>query len=125
MNARVGWALAALAIGVGFAAWGWRGALLGISVTVFWLLLQFSRALGAMRRAAQAPVGHVDSAVMLHARLRVGMRLMEILPLTRSLGRRVAEQPETFVWRDAAGAAVRIEFVGGRCRSWALERPTT
>ena len=122
MNARVGWALAALAIGVGFAAWGWRGALLGISVTVFWLLLQFSRALGAMRRAAQAPVGHVDSAVMLQARLQPGMLMMQVLPLTRSLGEKVTDEPETWLWRDAGGDAVRVEMRAGRVSAVQLLR---
>ena len=80
---------------------------------MFWLLLQFSRALRVMRLAAQAPVGQVASAVMLHAALRDGMRLMEVITLTRSLGRKVGDAPETFAWRDASGAAVVVEFVDG------------
>lgn len=132
MNAIWGWALAVLAVAVGWMQWGWRGVFLAVTVIVFWLLLQFSRAVRVMRLAAAAPVGEVPSAVMLHARLRPGMRLMEILPLTRSLGERLVttEDPpdaagvdvERFVWRDASGAHVRVELVRGRLQSWTLER---
>ena len=59
---------------------------------------------------------------MLHAKLRQGMRLLEILPLTRSLGLKVAEVPETFEWKDDSGDCVRIELVDGRCARWRLER---
>jgi hypothetical protein len=123
MNPVVGWSLAVLAVALAWMQWGWPGVLLAVSVIVFWLLLQFSRVLRVMRQAAQAPVGHVASAVMLHARLAQGMRLVDILPLTRSLGEKVADDPETFVWRDAAGASVRVELVHGRCRQWQLVRP--
>jgi hypothetical protein len=43
---------------------------LAVTVVVFWLLLQFSRALRVMRRPPARPVGTVPNAVMLHARLR-------------------------------------------------------
>jgi hypothetical protein len=76
-----------------------------------------------MRLAAQAPVGQVPSAVMLHAKLHPGMPLMAVIKLTRSLGRKVRDEPETFAWRDESGAEVEIEFDGGRCRSWRLARP--
>lgn len=132
MNAIWGWALAVLAVAVGWMQWGWRGVFLAVTVIVFWLLLQFSRAVRVMRLAAAAPVGEVPSAVMLHARLRPGMRLMEILPLTRSLGKRLDKADDTpnaagadverFVWRDASGAHLRVELVHGRLQSWTLER---
>ena len=38
--------------------------------------------------AASAPVGQVASAVMLHSKLRSGLKLMELIPLTGSLGER-------------------------------------
>ena len=126
MSATWGWALALLAVALGWVQWGWQGVVLAVSVIVFWLLLQFSRALRVMRQAAGAPVGHVDSAVMLHAKLRTGMRLMDIIPLTRSLGQMAppeAGAPETFTWTDASGAAVRVEMAAGRLRQWTLERP--
>jgi hypothetical protein len=122
MNAGIGWALAVAAVALGYMQWGWPGVALAVSVIVFWLLLQFSRALRVMKTAGQAPMGHVESAVMLHSKLRPGLRLIEILPLTRSLGDQVADDPETFVWRDNSGASVRVELRNGRCVKWALER---
>jgi hypothetical protein len=67
-------------------------------------------------------VGAIDSAVMLHSRLHPGMRLVQILRLTRSLGRKVADDPETFAWRDAEGSEVRAEFRAGRLAAWRLLR---
>lgn len=126
-----GWTLALTALVAGGLQWGWPGVVLALTVIVFWLLLQFSRALRVMRQATGAPVGHVDSAVMLHARLRTGMRLIDIIPLTRSLGQ--AEKPhgvpdvqalEIFTWTDSAGVAVRVELRAGRLQRWELQRPT-
>ena len=122
MNPVLGWALAAAAVVVGWLGYGWPGVVLAISAVVFWLLLQFSRTLRVMRNAAGRPVGEIDNAVMLHAKLVRGMRLLQILPLTRSLGRQVADDPETFVWRDAGGDAVRAELRNGRLETWHLER---
>ena len=107
---------------LGYALWGWQGVVLALSVMVFWLLLQFSRALRVMRIAGQAPVGRVPSAVMLHARLQAGMPLMKILTLTRSLGERLADSPETWRWQDGAGDSVRVVMQAGRCSEWALQR---
>lgn len=124
MNAVFGWLLAVAALAAGYAAYGWRGVLLAFSIVVFWLLLQFSRALRVMRQAAQNPVGHVDNAVMLHARLHPGMKLMQILPLTRSLGEKAEADAgaEIFVWRDDAGDAVRVALRDGRVSSVSLTR---
>jgi uncharacterized protein (DUF58 family) len=119
----VGWTLAVLAVVVGYASYGWPGALLGVTVIVFWLLLQFSRVMRVMRSAARSPVGHVPSAVMFNARLRAGMRLIEVVQLTRSLGERVSEAPEVWRWTDAGGAAVALTFERGRLAQWALSRP--
>lgn len=121
-GAHLGWALAAAAVAVGWLQYGVQGLALALSVIVFWLVLQFSQALRAMRVASARPVGHVASAVMLHARLQTGMRLMQVLKLTRSLGKRVADDPETFVWHDDAGDGVRVELVDGRVARWTLDR---
>ncbi|WP_119354984.1 hypothetical protein [Azohydromonas sediminis] len=123
MNPVIGWALAAAFAGLAWLHYGWRGLVLAASVIVFWLLLQFSRAMRVMRRAGAAPVGEVGSAVMLHAKLHAGMRLLDVLPLAGALGRKVADAPETFEWRDASGARVRVEFERGRCVRWTLSRP--
>jgi hypothetical protein len=67
-------------------------------------------------------VGTVGNAVMLHARLHPGQRLMQVLALTQSLGTKVADDPETFVWRDEAGDAVRVALRDGRIAEIHLER---
>ena len=123
MNAKLGWGLAALALALGYWFFGWRGVALAVSGMVFWLLLQFSRSMRVMRTAAGAPIGSVPSAVMLHARLQVGMPLMKILLLTRSLGEKLADEPETYRWTDAAGVQVTVELAAGRCTGWRLQRP--
>jgi hypothetical protein len=122
MNIAIGWLLAAAALALGYMQWAWPGVALAVTLIVFWLLLQFSRALRALRKAASAPVGHIDSAVMLHAKLQPGQRLPQILALTRSLGIRRGDDPEVFEWRDAGGDAVRIELVDGKLTRWELQR---
>jgi len=122
MSAVIGWALAAAALLVGWFGYGWRGLVLALTVLAFWLLLQFSRTLRVLRAAARSPVGHVASAVMLQARLHQGMRLTELITITRSLGRKLADDPETFAWRDAGGDEVEVEFAAGRCTQWRLHR---
>jgi hypothetical protein len=127
MDARIGWALAVAAVALGYVQYGWHGVVLALSVVVFWLLLQFSRALRAMRAAGGAPVGHVASAVMLHARLKTGMRLPDVIQLTHSLGQKITDeapgQPEQFRWTDASGAMVTVDMAKGRCTGWQLQRP--
>ncbi len=123
MNPIFGWAMAVVALAAGWRGYGWPGLALAVSVIVFWLLIQFNRSVKVMRKAAKAPIGHIDSAVMLNAKLRTGLPMIEVVTLTKSLGQRVAERPETWAWADASGSEVRIVFDKGRCRSWALNRP--
>jgi len=122
VNTAIGWSLAAAALALGYLQWGWPGVALAVTLIVFWLLMQFSRALRALRKAARSPVGHIDNAVMLNARLQHGQRLPQILALTRSLGHKLSDNPEAFEWRDAGGDAVRIELVGGKLARWELQR---
>lgn len=122
LHAAWGWALAVAAVALGHVSYGWPGVALGVTIVVFWMLLQFTRVMRAMRTAGQAPVGRVPSAVMLNARMQKGMRLLDIIQLTRSLGEKVAEDPETFVWYDDSGASVQVQLVNGRCTQWALTR---
>lgn len=125
MSQTLGWVLALLAVAAGYVGWGWPGVVLALTVVVFWLLLQFSAALRALRAAAGRPVGQVDNAVMLNAKLQTGLRLMQILKLTRSLGEKIADEPETFRWTDGAGDAVQVELHNGRCTRWTLQRAAT
>ena len=126
MNATLGWGLALLAFVAGYVGYGWRGMLLALTVVGFWLLLQFSRSLRVLRDAAGRPVGSVDNAVMLHAKLHAGMRLPQILKLTKSLGTKSADEPgepgESFGWADAAGDSVRVQLREGRLAAWTLQR---
>ena len=123
MNPILGWAMALIALAAGWRGYGWPGIALAVSVIVFWLLVQFNRSVKVMRNAAGAPIGHIDSAVMLNARLSAGLPMLRVVTLTRSLGRRMADQPESWAWADASGSEVTIVFVKGRCKRWALTRP--
>ena len=123
MNPWLGWGLAAAALFVGWRSYGWQGVAFAFSVIVFWLLLQFNRSVRVMRGASEAPVGRVDSAVMLNAKLRERLPMLEVLKLTRSLGQRVSDEPEVWRWADDGGSSVEITFVNGRCSRWALQRP--
>lgn len=123
MSGRLGWGLAALAIAAGWLGWGWPGVALGVTVVVFWLLLQWSRAIRVMRAAGERPVGVVPSAVMLHARLSAGLTMLQVLPLTRSLGQPISETPERWAWHDAAGNRVETDWHNGRLERWHLVRP--
>lgn len=126
MSPWAGWGLAFAALVAGWLGYGWRGLLLALSVTVFWLLLQFSRSLRVLQRAAARPVGTVDNAVMFNAKLDSGLRLPQVLALTRSLGRKVGgtdgHGPEAWAWVDEAGDEVRVELVDGRVSAWKLTR---
>lgn len=122
MDARWGWPLMAAALGVGWWQWGWRGLVLAATLGVFWMLLQFSRSLRVMGNAAKAPVGFVANAVMLHSRLKPGLPLLQILPLTGSLGQKVADNPETWRWTDEAGDSVTLVLQDGRLARWDLQR---
>jgi hypothetical protein len=125
VNPALGWALAAVATGLAWLQYGWQGLVLAVSVVVFWLLLQFSRALRAMKQAGQAPVGQVPSAVMLNAALKPGMTLLQVIQITRSLGRRTGAEgadPECWEWADEGGARVALELRGGKLSRWELTR---
>jgi hypothetical protein len=123
MNPITGWLLAAVAAVVGWLLYGWQGLLFAITLVVFWLILQFSRSVRALKNAGEAPVGHVGSAVMLNSRLNRGMTLLQVLGLTKSLGQRIAETPETWAWTDAAGISVELVFENAKLARWTLNRP--
>jgi hypothetical protein len=123
MNPILGWALAALLLVAGWQGYGIKGIALGVTLIVFWLILQFNRSLRVMRNAGSAPVGHVDSAVMLNAKLREGLQMLQVLALTKSLGRRVDSDREIYEWADEGGSKVVVTFTNGRCQRWQLERP--
>ena len=122
MNPYLGWALALGAVVAGWRAYGAPGLALAVSVIAFWLLMQFNRSIRVLRSVAGAPVGHVDSAVMLQAKLNVGLPMQKVVTLAKSLGRHLSEAPETWAWEDTSGVQVQIVFVKGRCARWTLIR---
>jgi hypothetical protein len=123
MNPIFGWTLALAALVAGFALNGWKGLMLAVTIIAFWLLLQFSQVMRVMRGAAQSPVGHVASAVMLNAKLHAGMRVIDVVRLTQSLGRKLDQtSPEVLAWQDKDGDRVEASFNGGRLVSWQLHR---
>jgi hypothetical protein len=123
MNPLIGWGLAALAVAIAWQKYGWQGVAFAVTLIVFWLLLQFSRALRVMKNAADSPVGQVDSAVMLNAKLKRGLTMIQLVTLTKSLGRKVADTPESWAWGDTSGATVTVVLSrSGKLDSWALTR---
>jgi hypothetical protein len=110
-----------------YRVYGWMGVAAAAGFVVMWLLLHFTRLMTVLKRAADSPIGHVGSAVMLNARLRAGVTLMHVIAMTRALGAlqsREGEQPEVYRWSDAGGSHVTCEFLHGRLARWTLVRPS-
>ena len=124
---RIVYPLAALAfIAFAWNAFGWSGVAVALTGGVTWILLHFTRMVHVMKQAADRPLGHVGSAVMLNAKLRAGVNLLHIMALTKSLGERLSpegEQPEVYRWTDAGGSHVSCELRDGRLLRWTLWRP--
>ena len=122
MNPIIGWVLAAVLAVASYQAYGWQGLALAVSVIVFWLLLQFNRAMRVMKNAADTPLGEVPNVVMFHARLQRGMTMLQIVQKTKSLGRKIEGSADGWTWHDAAGDRVELHFVRGRLARWSLQR---
>ena len=108
--------------------YGWAGIAGAGTVMVMWVMLHFTRLMTILKRAASRPIGHVDSAVMLNAKLKPGMTLMHVIAMTRSLGALQSvkdEQPEIFRWTDGGESQVTATFAGGKLTQHALFRPAT
>ena len=118
-----------VAIALGAGAWragGWAGVALLASGLVLWFMLNYTRLLTIMKRAADRPIGYVGSAVMLNGKLKPRMALLHVVGLTRALGERLSPEgtePEVYRWRDPGDSHVTAEFEGGRLARWRLERP--
>jgi len=109
-----------------YRSYGWQGVAGAISIVVFWLLLNFTHTMAVLKRAANRPIGYVDSAVMLNAKLKPGMTLLHVVAMTKSLGAlQTAKdaQPEIFRWSDASESRVDATFVGGKLAHHELFRP--
>jgi hypothetical protein len=122
------WAVGALMIALAYTKFGWGGVALVTGAMVFWMLLHFSRMMTVLKRAANAPIGYVASAVMLNAKLKPGVTLLHVTAMTKSLGLLQSPkdiQPEIFRWADTGGSHVTCTFVGGKLTDYALWRPDT
>jgi hypothetical protein len=114
------------AVVLGYRAFGWAGVAAVAGGLVMWVLLHFTRMMQVLKRAANRPIGYVDSAVMLNAKLKPGMTLLHVVAMTRALGERLSakdEQPEIFRWGDAGESKVTCTFVGGKLAHHELFRP--
>ncbi|MEN9586563.1 MAG: hypothetical protein RIT15_138 [Pseudomonadota bacterium] len=120
------WIGGAVLIAAAYRAYEWKGVALVVTGLVFWLMLHFTRLMQALKRAANRPVGYIDSAVMLSVKLKLGWSLLHLVALTKSLGALQSEknvQPEVFRWADNGNSYVDCTFVGGKLASWQLVRP--
>ena len=113
-------------LALAYRAYGWAGVGAAVTGMVMWLLLNFTRMMTILKRAAERPIGYVASAVMLNAKLKPGVTLMHVVAMTRAIGelRSPKEtQPEIFRWTDGSASYVDCTFVGGKLTEWALTRP--
>lgn len=123
MDPRWGWPLAAVAVVLGWTQWGWQGLALAGTMVSFWLVMQFTRAMKIMRTAGRSPMGYTKSALMLSTQLKAGMRMLDVVVLTKSLGEQTGTAPEVWRWTDSGGDAVDLQFGGkGRLERWTLQR---
>ena len=104
----------------------WAGVAVASGAVVMWILLHFTRMVTVLSRAANRPVGHVGSAVMLNAKLKKGVNLMHVIAMTKSLGERLSTenaQPEIFKWTDEGESFVTCTFKDGKLIQWDMTRP--
>lgn len=116
----------ALLMLAGWRAYGWGGVAVVAGGLVMWGLLHLTRITRVLGRASERPIGYVDSAVMLNAKLKPGVNLLHVLAMTRALGERLSpenEQPEIYRWTDGGASSVTVEFANGKLVKWTLARP--
>ena len=116
----------AAAVALAYRLYGWSGVAAVATGLVMWMMLHFTRMMHILKRAAQRPIGYVDSAVMLNAKLKPGVTLLHVIAMTRALGKLQSEkdvQPELFRWTDGTDSHVTCTFVGGKLAHHALFRP--
>ncbi|MCD6076293.1 MAG: putative Glycerate kinase [Ramlibacter sp.] len=118
-----------LGVAVVAVAWrsaGWAGVAMAVGGIVMWMLLHFTRMMKVLQRASNRPVGYVDSAVMLNAKLRPKVNLLHVVAMTRALGEQLSpkdEQPEVYRWTDGSQSHVTCTFLHGKLVKWELARP--
>jgi hypothetical protein len=116
----------AAAFVMAYSYYKWSGVAIVATGLVTWALLHFSRMMQILKRAANRPIGYVDSAVMLNAKLQNGRTLMHVIAMTKALGELLSVkdvQPEVFRWTDGTKSHVTCTFLNGKLQSWELARP--
>jgi hypothetical protein len=122
VDPRLGWLLAVIFAAATSLGHGLPGVAFAASAIVFWPLLTLNRTLRVMRNAGQAPVGRIDSAVMLHASLARGTTMPHVVGKTNRLGLKVDGSADDRRWSEVGGADVVLRFERGRLASWRIER---
>ena len=113
-------------VSAAYYSYGWSGVAMAAGALVMWVLLHFTRMTQVMVRAGKRPIGYVDSAVMLNAKLKPGSTLLHVIAQTRALGELLSpkdQQPEMFRWTDGGLSHVTCEFNGGKLVRWTMVRP--
>ena len=115
-----------MAVALAYRSYGWAGVAVVVTALAMWLLLHFNRMMQVLKRAAKRPIGYVDSAVMLNAKLKPGVTLLHVVAMTRALGELKSvkdQQPELYRWTDGTESHVTCEFLGGKLVKWEMVRP--
>ena len=115
------------AVVLAYRFYGWAGVAAATAGLVMWMLLHFSRMMKILKRAANRPIGYVDSAVMLNAKLKPGMTLLHVVAMTRAMGEPQSTknaQPEVFRWTDGSQSQVTCTFASGKLVRHELWRPS-
>ena len=118
--------LGVILVAMAYRSYGWKGVAVAATLLVMWALLHFNRLMQVLKRAANRPIGYVDSAVMLNAKLKPGVTLMHVIAMTKALGELLSvkdRQPELYRWTDGTQSHVTCEFLGGKLVKWELVRP--
>ena len=118
--------LGLIGVVLAYRFYGWAGVAAAATALAMWVLLHFTRMMTILKRAAGRPIGYVDSAVMLNAKLQPGMTLLHVVAMTRALGALQSAkdaQPEIFRWTDGGESQVTATFVGGKLVHHELFRP--
>jgi hypothetical protein len=117
------WLAGAVIVALAYQKMGWPGVALAVGMLVFWMLLLYTRMMRTLRSASNNPKGMVSSAVMLNARLKPGLGLLQVIALTHALGEEVSKEPEVWRWTDEGQSHVDCTFHAGKLQSWQLTRP--
>ncbi|MFZ2393490.1 MAG: glycerate kinase [Rhodoferax sp.] len=110
-----------------YRSYGWAGMAAATAGLVMWMLLHFSLMMQILKRAANRPIGHVDSAVMLNTKLKPGMTLLHVVAMTQAIGELQSKkntQPEVFRWTDSSQSQVTCTFADGKLVRHELWRPS-